>query len=1268
MERGVHRGRWNKSALVGIILLLMCKHVSTLQPSEVETCREEEYPNSRGICCNKCFAGPPVKSVPMENTQDQMNFSKNCRKCRTCKASKNEEMESPCEKKKNTICRCKAGYYKSVIDSETYECRKCTQCRLDEKEKQKYPNDGNKHLINIICGTGAVALVLLVLVIVITYVLTKWVTKKRLLQTSSQPSDDSPDSSQSFELLIPQVEPSNTIIVEAVPINHPSEQEQLSNLPDCVPLEIKIPDLIYTVLDLVPVLRMKQLVRSLGVTDSEIEQAELDYRPCREAHYQMLKIWTERGSRAGGMLHRPLLQELLNELRKMHLGRAAEELETKIQLFPSGQLQRAGVQVKGREREGPIQAERKRRRKLIETKDDWVKQNGSNQAQRRTKQKVVTDFATVVKGTSAGTKPRTALRQVLFSQGVSEKNQPSEERGQLDVLKQDLGTYAVPVSLKWRWKEESRGTTLEKNWTDIVESHSLVIAALVNLHQHGFLLEVTPELLFSNLPSILNAHQLFWQEVIYPMLEEVRRTGMPFDPKRLEAGCLQFHQRFSCYKHYCWEEENNLEFTRRQMEGSPHFFTYIQWVETHPQCDRMRLGDMQAKPHQRITKYPLLLKAVLKTTEDPHVQHTLKGMLSSVNNFLESINDYLKLKDEELALTISAQRVEGYEVEGINEEIDKHVREICQFDLTCPIRGVGPEVVRRLLLEENLKIRVRKDSKLEVVALLFSDVLLMTKVQKKGERLKVVRPPLALDKTFCIALKDGCSFVLVEVGELQSAMNVYIFTSSTSESCSTWVSTIHQAKPNVSNRKVVRKSFAGQPQPAKGYEWIEMGVRRQQVEFQREEGEKMVESLMAKERRVNWNSRVQSAPNLDHLTHGIAVDQFKYNTTAPHALLLGGYPDIDYPMNEEISSQPSYQPTIFNEFLPAEEGISTKRDSDLQSVNQNARRNSSYTQSGNIETFPEGWGFSKNLTSPRLRRRRPNSTHQASSSSQASRQSQDSGVARSDSYSNSDSEQHLNFKRNSVPSEKNSESHRVLKLGALKPNQGMFWNIHDRVSPDSQTLSEPELPDINLYNKRPKMKTQRSASIPNIIIEGGHGLRLHSSSLYTLPQANNTQFPTSGHNPNGHPSPLDGLLVRARDRVRDRDLLKRDRNLKMPNLKPRYHPPSPSFSTTPSPSPSDGDRDREWDEEVELMRHRALTVSGGWKEQLVDGDEDERRDSVVLTDGVNVDWSGWCFDDDEVMDYLQPGGEGLLEDISRSLASWNLHRDLEQEDGECSQV
>lgn len=60
--------------------------------------------------------------------------------------------------------------------------------------------------------------------------------------------------------------------------------------------------------------------------------------------------------------------------------------------------------------------------------------------------------------------------------------------------------------------------------------------------------------------------------------------------------------------------------------------------------------------------------------------------------------------------------------------------------------------------------------------------------------------------------------------------------------------------------------------------------------------------------------------------------------------------------------------------------------------------------------------------------------------------------------------------------------------------------------------------------------------------------------------------------------------------------------------------------------------------------------------------------SVVFTEGVNVDWSGWCFDDDEVMDHLQPEAEGLLEGISRSLAFLDPYEPQEQENGECSQV
>ncbi|KAI9515375.1 hypothetical protein NQZ68_026108 [Dissostichus eleginoides] len=977
--------------------------------------------------------------------------------------------------------------------------------------------------------------------------------------------------------------------------------------------------------------------------------------------------------------------------------------------------------------------------------------------QRRTKQKVVTDFATVSKGTSGGAKPRATLSKVF---NVSEKN--PEEKGQLDGLKQALGAFAVPVDLKWRWKEESQGTTLEKNWTDIVHSHStmskmqrhqqealwefvhteltyinkliiikdVVIAALFNLQQHGFLPEVTPTLLFSNLSSVLSAHQLLWQEVIYPMLQEVRRTGKPFDPLVLEAGCLQFPERFFSYQHYCWEEENNLEFTRRRMESDPHFHTFVQWVETHPKCERMRLGDMQAKPHQRITKYPLLLKAVLKNTQDPHVQHTLRGMLSGVNTFLESINDYLKRKDEELALSISAQRVEGYEVEGINEDIDKHVQKFCQFDLTCPIRGVGPQAVRKLLLEDNLKIRGRRDNKLEVVALLFSDVLLMTKVQKKRECLKVVRPPLALDRTHCIALKDGCSFVLVEVGELRSAMNVYLFVASTSERCSSWVSNIEQAKetlrilrqteskrqrqnwkiqlqeatpgaeikaddseteeqsvtkskresfveeltqkliipravngllaskeadddeasyeplrsflhsqPKDNESKLVNKGVASWQKTVKEHEWIEMGVKREEVQIHTKDQDRISESTMTTGQRTIW----YSAPNLDHFNHIAATQPSRFNPNGPHVI---SYPDVDYPMDKESTLQPPNQPGISKRELevlrlPGEGDISTRRDSDSQSVNQDSRRSSS-SQSADVETPKQAWGFSKDLKSPGLRRRRPTAINHTPSTPTP-------GQKNSEFFSDSSA----TLKRNSHPS--SYDSHRVLKLGSLKPNEGMFWSMYDRVSPDPQTLSESELPDHNVHKR---VKTQRSASIPNIIIEGGQGL---SSSLYSQ-----TEDVPLRENPNGHPSPLEELLVRAKER----DGLKRTRHVQKTNSRAKYLPPSSSVSTTqsPSPAPSDGDRESEMEEEVELMRHRARAVSKGWKEQLVDGDEDDKTNSVIFPDGVNVDWSGWCFDDDEVMDHLHPEGEGFLEGISRSLATLDIHGFLVQEDGECSQV
>ncbi|XP_038850611.1 uncharacterized protein LOC120048590 [Salvelinus namaycush] len=908
----------------------------------------------------------------------------------------------------------------------------------------------------------------------------------------------------------------------------------------------------------------------------------------------------------------------------------------------------------------------------------------------------------------------------------------------------------------------------------------LVMAALTNLHQHGFLLEVTPENLFSNLPSILSVHRLFWQEVMYPMLQEVRRTGKPFDPMGLEAGCLQFPERFSTYLHYCCKEESTVEFTSKLTDTNLHFHTYLMWVETHPQCERMRLGDMQAKPIQRITKYPLLLKAVLKTTQDPHTQHTLRGMLACVNGFLDSINDYLRLKDEELALSLSAQKIEGYDVmEGMNEEIDKHVREFCSFDLTCPVRGVGPGVIRQLLLEETLKIRGRKDHKLEVTALLFSDVLLVTKVQKKADRLKVVRPPLALDRTRCDTLKDGCSFVVVEVSVLGCAANVYIFSTSSPESCSTWVFTIHkaqetlqglketeasrrlqtkqrdlqlqeQATPPTEPKMTIEESVDQPPDQSEAQSPFSLEVKpveelliqsvngtlvsiateaeqptQEPVHYKDamlpgqprklsdihnqsfaggvmkkgQGGGRVMDEVMMSEARVSevgdinqWEEGIESRGIKErrvtwtHSRQSNSLPRVATETFQPkHNLLLGGYPNIDYPRhqsstfplspcrenNEKVSITISQ---MESQGLLSQGGraTSTRRNSAPQSVEQQAMRNSWLTQSGEQEALVESWRFSRKLNSPRLRRRRPINIEQTAAPQMSQSGSDSSGMAqsapRTNSSSNSDSDcnQKLrgSYQHNSGSSGQSSDSHLVLKLGSLKMNGGVFWDMpaEREFSPEPHAFSRPELP------KDTPEETQRSASIPDIIVQGGY------SSLLTSAKPSNARIahsPPPGLDPYLYPSPLESILNRAKERRKDGG--RREGKGKSPTFRTWALPPSPCFSTTPSQSPSEGDR------ETELVRRLAPSVSQGGIEERVDGDEEEeKKSSPAFPDSARTDWPGWCFEADEVLDQLTPEDSGVGVDeewweaaevgISQTLTLRDFQRIGTHEDGTISQV
>uniref|UniRef100_A0A8C3X8I7 Pleckstrin homology and RhoGEF domain containing G6 n=1 Tax=Catagonus wagneri TaxID=51154 RepID=A0A8C3X8I7_9CETA len=359
-----------------------------------------------------------------------------------------------------------------------------------------------------------------------------------------------------------------------------------------------------------------------------------------------------------------------------------------------------------------------------------------------------------------------------------------------------FGMPRLPPEDRRHWEigeGSDSGLVIEKSWKELVPGHKemsrelchqqealwellttelvyvrklkimtdLLAAGLLNLQRVGLLMEVSAETLFGNVPSLIRAHRSFWEEVLGPTLGETRASGQPLDPLSLQNGFLTFSQRFQPYVLYCLRVKQTMAYAREQQDNNPLFHTFVRWCEKHKRSGRQMLGDLLIKPHQRITKYPLLLQAVLKRSPEAHARDALKAMIAAVESFLRHINTQVRQGEEQESLVAAAQRIGPYEVlEPASEEVEKNLRPYSTLDLMSPMLGVAPKHTRQLLLEGPARMKEGREGKLDVYLFLFSDVFLVTKPHRKADKAKVIRPPLMLEKLVCQPLRDPSMFLL----------------------------------------------------------------------------------------------------------------------------------------------------------------------------------------------------------------------------------------------------------------------------------------------------------------------------------------------------------------------------------------------------------------------------------------------------------------------------------------------------------------------------
>ncbi|XP_056090868.1 tumor necrosis factor receptor superfamily member 1A [Rhinichthys klamathensis goyatoka] len=374
-----------------IILLILISQSYTITHfgisgarTEKPSCLDNEYLGKKGFCCDKCHPGFKLKAEcpePKKRSEcvkcdngtylERSNYNPNCFSCQTCKKPHMKEI-SPCTPDTNRVCGCDQGYYKRKLSESVWECSPCrkdcgpgqfktSECNGEQNtnctcKENHYPEGKTSCKPCVECGkwckhlcitsspaipvkspqspSGTLPQILVPVCACITvvalgvFMLYEGIRlqRKRNRALSPQSSSAAPQD-QTFIITVPSDK-----INESDPFtNQPCEPEQHRKLPDCIPREIKIHEFFYFVLDEVPIGRFKELARRLGVSEQNIDRAEQDHRNCKDAHYQMLKVWSDSGSGGGNNVlpyHR--IQMFIETLKDMYLANCADNIENRF--------------------------------------------------------------------------------------------------------------------------------------------------------------------------------------------------------------------------------------------------------------------------------------------------------------------------------------------------------------------------------------------------------------------------------------------------------------------------------------------------------------------------------------------------------------------------------------------------------------------------------------------------------------------------------------------------------------------------------------------------------------------------------------------------------------------------------------------------------------------------------------------------------------------------------------------------------------------------
>ncbi|XP_036365508.1 intersectin-1 isoform X5 [Octopus sinensis] len=278
------------------------------------------------------------------------------------------------------------------------------------------------------------------------------------------------------------------------------------------------------------------------------------------------------------------------------------------------------------------------------------------------------------------------------------------------------------------------------------------------LKENGVLSDEEDKILFVN-----------WQELIICNTKlvtamRVRKTcGKSKSIQTIGDILCENLPHLSPYIRFCSCQLNAGTLLQKKTENVPEFVEVHKQCVTDPACQGMPLSSFLLKPMQRITRYPLLLKKILKHTPEEHPDHLhLVDALAKAEELCSQVNEGVREKENSNDLEWIQQHVL---CEGLDEKLTFNSVTNC----------LGP---RKFLHSGTL---YKAKSNKELVGFLFNDFLLLAQSQgsnrnsftfniKSKAQFRMYKMPIFLNEVMLKTGTDGeydtpCHFQLCHINQ-----------------------------------------------------------------------------------------------------------------------------------------------------------------------------------------------------------------------------------------------------------------------------------------------------------------------------------------------------------------------------------------------------------------------------------------------------------------------------------------------------------------------